>query len=68
MQAVLAKFPDAVVEEWAPVMFLPLVTRLVNDPVANVRAAVGQTLRALLQVPPPLPPLPHTYLHSVCDA
>lgn len=45
----LAKFPDAVVEEWAPVLFLPLVTRLVNDPVAGVRAAVGQTLRALLQ-------------------
>ena len=46
----LAKFPDAAVEEWAPVLFLPLVTRLVNDPVAGVRTAVGHTLRALLQV------------------
>ncbi|KAK9845304.1 hypothetical protein WJX81_002986 [Elliptochloris bilobata] len=49
LQAALAKFPDAVVEEWAPMLFLPLVTRLVNDPVAGVRAAVGHTLRALLQ-------------------
>lgn len=49
-QAVLAKFPDAAVEEWAPVLFLPLVTRLVNDPVAGVRTAVGHTLRTLLQV------------------
>jgi len=46
---VLAKFPDAAVEEWAPVLFLPLVARLVNDPDAGARAAVGATLRVLLQ-------------------
>ena len=45
----LAKFPDALLEEWAPVFFVPLVARLVNDPSPATRATVGATLAALLQ-------------------
>lgn len=37
-------------EEWAPVFFVALVARLVNDPSAACRDMYEQALTALLQV------------------
>ena len=51
-QAVVAKFPEQLLQEWAPVFFLPLVARLVSDASPATRSAVGATLTALLQVWP----------------
>ncbi|BDA46528.1 probable small subunit processome component 20 homolog [Coccomyxa sp. Obi] len=48
MLAVIQKFPDSLLETWAPVFFVPLVARLVSDPSPKCRALVGRTLKALL--------------------
>eukprot|EP00897_Mesotaenium_endlicherianum_P002352 jgi/Mesen1/2144/ME000152S01235 len=48
LHAVITKFPLPVVEEQAEGMLLPLVTRLVSDPEASVRAMVGTTVKALM--------------------
>ena len=50
MQALTVRFPDALVEEWAPVLFMALVVRLVNDPSAACRDMYEQALKTLLQV------------------
>ena len=50
MQALTVRFPDALVEEWAPVLFMALVVRLVNDPSAACRDMYEQALTTLLQV------------------
>lgn len=52
MQALSVRFPDALIEEWAPVFFMALVVRLVNDPSAACRDMYEQALRTLLQVRP----------------
>ena len=46
------RFPDALVEEWAPILFMALVVRLVNDPSAACRDMYEQALTTLLQVCP----------------
>ena len=50
IQVVMGKFPAEELEAWLPIFFLPLVTRIVNEPSPNCRAAVGATLALLLQV------------------
>lgn len=45
---VLVKFPGEVVNNYADVFFLPLLTRLVNDEAAACRAAVAACLKLLL--------------------
>ena len=52
MQALSVRFPDALIEEWAPVFFMALVVRLVNDPSAACRDMNEQALKTLLQVRP----------------
>lgn len=49
-QAVISKFPDAVLEKWESVFFMPLVARLVSDPSPKCKSLVGDTLKVLLQV------------------
>ncbi|KAK9818396.1 hypothetical protein WJX72_012002 [[Myrmecia] bisecta] len=49
LQTVIVKFPDALVDQWAEVFFLPLVTRLVNDQSNKCRASVGAAIKTLLQ-------------------
>jgi U3 small nucleolar RNA-associated protein 20 len=48
LEAVVAKFPFAVLEEYAEFFFVPLVTRLVNDQDAECRRLVGRLMKALL--------------------
>jgi U3 small nucleolar RNA-associated protein 20 len=48
LTAVVAKFPQPVLEEHADGFFLPLVTRLVNETDARCRAACGRLLCDLL--------------------
>lgn len=48
LHTVILKFPDSVVEEQAEPLFLPLVTRLVNDNASHVRAMVGTVLKVLM--------------------
>ncbi len=50
MQALTVRFPNALIEEWAPVFFMALVVRLVNDPSAACRDMYEQALKTLLQV------------------
>ena len=50
VQALTVRFPDALIEEWAPILFMALVVRLVNDPSAACRDMYEQALKALLQV------------------
>lgn len=50
MQALTVRFPDALIEEWAPILFMALVVRLVNDPSAACRDMYEQALKTLLQV------------------
>jgi len=67
LQAVIQKFPDSLLEEWAPVFFVPLVARLVSDPSPKCRALVSRTLKALLLVRPKPPPdtlSPHSFFTS----
>ena len=44
------RFPEPLVEEWAPVFFMALVARLVNDPSVACRVMYEQALKTLLQV------------------
>lgn len=46
---VLSKFPEALVSQWAEMIFLPLVARLVNDPSSKCRTMVGAALSTLLR-------------------
>ncbi|KAH9571646.1 hypothetical protein CY35_02G105300 [Sphagnum magellanicum] len=48
LHTVIMKFPETVVEEQAETLFLPLVTRLVNDSASHVRAMVGTVLKVLM--------------------
>lgn len=50
LQALVMRFPEPLVEEWAPVFFMALVARLVNDPSVACRAMHEQALQTLLQV------------------
>lgn len=49
LSAVIIKFPEEVIAGWAETIFLPLVTRLVNDQSAKCRTAAGACARQLLQ-------------------
>ncbi|PSC76593.1 small subunit processome component 20-like protein [Micractinium conductrix] len=49
LTVVLTKFPEALVSQWAEMIFLPLVARLVNDPSSKCRAMVGAALAVLLR-------------------
>ena len=49
LSAVITKFPEEVVAGWAETIFLPLVTRFVNDQSAKCRAAAGTCARQLLK-------------------
>lgn len=54
LSAVILKFPEEVVAGWAEIIFLPLVTRLVNDPSAQCRAAAAACAGQLLnRIPVP---------------
>jgi U3 small nucleolar RNA-associated protein 20 len=54
LSAVIMKFPEEVVAGWAEIIFLPLVTRLVNDPSAQCRAAAAACAGQLLsRIPVP---------------
>lgn len=48
LHTIIMKFPEAVVEEHADTIFLPLVTRLVNDQSNHVRTMVGTVLKVLM--------------------
>ncbi|PRW58885.1 small subunit processome component 20-like protein [Chlorella sorokiniana] len=50
---VLQKFPEQLVGQWAEMVFLPLVARLVNDPSSKCRQMVGACLSTLLRRAPP---------------
>ncbi|KAL4434124.1 hypothetical protein ABPG75_000565 [Micractinium tetrahymenae] len=49
LTVVLQKFPEQLVSQWAEMVFLPLVTRLVNDPSSKCRTMVGAALGVLLR-------------------
>lgn len=49
LQQALFKFPPQIVHEFAQLIFLPLVTQLVNDDSASSRRLVGGTLQTLLK-------------------
>jgi U3 small nucleolar RNA-associated protein 20 len=49
MAALTAKLPTAVLDEHTPVIFLPLVLRLVNDGDPEVREAAAEALRSLVR-------------------
>ncbi|KAL4521880.1 hypothetical protein Ndes2526B_g01987 [Nannochloris sp. 'desiccata'] len=54
ISAVIMKFPEEMVAGWAELIFLPLVTRLVNDPSASCRAAAAACAGQLLnRIPVP---------------
>ncbi|EFN57812.1 hypothetical protein CHLNCDRAFT_51116 [Chlorella variabilis] len=44
LTVVLTKFPQPLVSQWAEMVFLPLVARLVNDPDSRCRSLVGAAL------------------------
>lgn len=48
LHVIILKFPSNVVDEQAETIFLPLVTRLVNDSDNQVRAMVGTVLKVLI--------------------
>lgn len=48
LHTVIMKFPETVVEEQSESLFLPLVTRLVNDSASHVRAMVATVLKVLM--------------------
>ena len=50
MQALTVRFPEALIEEWAPVLFVALAARLVNDSSAACRSMYISAAQALLQV------------------
>ena len=47
--AIVTRFPQPVLDEFAAVILIPLVVRLQQDPSAACRAAVGQTIRQLFK-------------------
>eukprot|EP00271_Cylindrocystis_brebissonii_P004463 TRINITY_DN1612_c2_g3_i1.p1 TRINITY_DN1612_c2_g3~~TRINITY_DN1612_c2_g3_i1.p1 ORF type:complete len:2175 (-),score=483.44 TRINITY_DN1612_c2_g3_i1:572-6958(-) len=49
LQAMMAKFPQSLLDEQAEALFLPLVARLVSDPSREVRVGVGKTLQTLVR-------------------
>ncbi|KAL4860053.1 Small subunit processome component 20 [Chlorella vulgaris] len=49
LTVVLTKFPEALVSQWAEMVFLPLVARLVNDPDSKCRTMVGSALTVLMR-------------------
>ena len=55
LQALVTRLPPALLATWAPVFFLPLVTRLVNDLSVRCRKEVGSALNTLLQASLPWP-------------
>ena len=49
LETMLKKFPEQLVEAWSEILFLPLVTRLVNDNSSTCRSKVGVLLGMLLK-------------------
>lgn len=47
--AIVTRFPQPVLDDFAAVILIPLVVRLQQDPSAACRAAVGQTIRQLFK-------------------
>lgn len=50
LSVLVNKLPQELLTTYAPVLFMPLVSRLVNDPSANCRKEVGAALTSLLKV------------------
>lgn len=48
LHAIIVKFPVQAIDEQSETLFLPLVTRLVNDDANQVRAMVGTVLKVLM--------------------
>ena len=50
LSVLISKLPRELLVTYAPVMFLPLVTRLVNDTSAKCRQEIGAALTTLMKV------------------
>ena len=48
LSTILLKFPEEVINNWAEMLFLPLVVRLVNDPSSKCRELCSQCIAQLL--------------------
>ena len=53
LRALVGKLPQALLTQWAPLFFMPLVLGLVNDEDAACRQLLAATVSDLLQVRPP---------------
>lgn len=50
LSVLVTKLPQDLLVTYAPILFMPLVSRLVNDPSADCRKEIGAALAALLKV------------------
>ena len=50
VKALVGKLPEKLLTQWASLLFMPLVSGLVNDEDAACRQLLGATLQDLLQV------------------
>ena len=65
IKTLAARFPEQLLDSWAPVFFLPLVARLLNDDSPKCRAMAGEALSTILQARPSIH-APVCYVCYVC--